>query len=239
MVTGTATGIGRATAIRVAGEGARVAAFDVNDAEAASTLETIEDAGGAARYWHVDVSSEAEVAAAVGEAAEWLGHGVDALLHLAGVLTGAHVDIADVTEDDWDSVIDVNLKGSFLVAKHVATHMRRQKSGVIVLASSGGGVLGSSSSYAYGSSKGGVHGLAMTLEAQLSKYGIRVNDVLPGSIDTPLKVAATEESLSNTGDEEAYRRTMAGLASPDGVAAVMAFLVSDDARYVRGSIRTI
>ncbi len=239
LVTGAATGIGRTTAIRVAAEGARVAAFDVNDTEAASTLKTIEDAGGAARYWHVDVSSEAEVAAAVGEAAEWLGHGVDTLLHLAGVLTGAHVDIADVTEDDWDSVIDVNLKGSFLVAKHVATHMKRQKSGVIILASSGGGVLGGSSSYAYGSSKGGVHGLALTLEAQLSEYGIRVNDVLPGSIDTPLKVAATEESLSNTGDEEAYRRTMAGLASPDGVAAVMAFLASDDARYVRGSIRTI
>ncbi len=239
LVTGAATGIGRSTAIRVAAEGARVAAFDVNDAEAGSTLKTIERAGGTARYWHVDVSSEADVSTAVEEAAVWLGHGVDVLIHLAGMLTGAHVDVTEVTEEDWNLVIDVNLKGSFLVVKHVATHMKRQKSGVIILTSSSGGVLGASSSYAYGSSKGGVHGFAMTLDAQLSKLGIRVNEVMPGSIDTPLKVAATEESYRSTGDEEAYRRTLAVLASPDGVASVIAFLASDDASYVRGSIRTI
>ena len=79
----------------------------------------------------------------------------------------------------------------------------------------------------------------MTLDVHLSRHGIRVNDILPGSIDTPLKVAATEESYRNTGDKEIYDRTMSKLASPDGVAAVMAFLASDDASYVRGSVRTI
>ena len=239
LVTGAATGIGRATAIRVAAQGATVAAFDINDDDAASTLKTVLGEGGRARYWHVDVTREQEVRAAVDEAAEWLGGGIDVLLHFAGVLKGGHLDVTEFTEEMWDSVIDVNLKGSFLVAKHVATYMVRQRSGVIVLTSSGAGVLGGGSSYAYSSSKGGTHALAMTLHEHLSEHGIRVNDMLPGSLDTPLKVAATEESYRNTGDREAYERTMSTLSSPDGVAAVIAFLASDDADYVRGSIRTI
>ena len=147
--------------------------------------------------------------------------------------------VVNVSEVLYDKVLDVNLKGSFLVVKHVATHMMRQGRGVIVLTSSGAGVLGGSSSFAYGSSKGGTHGLAMVLDQHLSGHGIRVNDILPGSLNTPLKVAATEESYRNTGDKEAYDRTIGGMSSPDGVAAVLAFLASDDASYVRGSIRTI
>jgi NAD(P)-dependent dehydrogenase (short-subunit alcohol dehydrogenase family) len=239
LITGAATGIGRATTIRVASEGAPVAALDVNDEEAASTLKTVADAGGRARYWHADVSCEQEVRHAVEEAADWLGGGIDVLLHLAGVLKGAHVEVTELSEEMWDSVIDVNLKGSFLVVKHVATQMIRQGSGVIVLTSSGAGVLGSGSSYAYSSSKGGTLGLALTLDQHLSRHGIRVNDVSPGSIDTPLKVAATEESYRNTGDREAYDRTIRGMSPPEGVAAVLAFLASDDASYIRGSIRTI
>ena len=239
LITGAATGIGRATTIRVASEGASVAALDVNDEEAASTLQTVTDAGGRAQYWHVDVTREQEVRHAVDEAADWLGGGIDVLLHLAGVLKGAHVDVTELSEEVWDYVIDVNLKGSFLVVKHVATHMIRQGAGVIVLTSSGAGVLGGSSSFAYGSSKGGTHGLALTLDQHLSGHGIRVNDILPGSLNTPLKVGATEESYRNTGDREAYDRTIGGMSSPEGVAAVLAFLASDDASYVRGSIRTI
>ena len=239
LVTGAATGIGRATAIRVASDGARVAAFDIEDGSASATLAAIEAAGGDARYWHVDVTDEAGVSAAVDEAAEWMGGGIDALLHLAGILKGAGLDITKVDDAIWDPVIDVNVKGSYLMSKHVARYMKEQRSGVIVLTSSGSGVLGGSSSYAYGASKGGTHGLAMTLDGHLSKFGIRVHDMLPGELDTPLKVAATEEVLRNTGDRAGYERTMANLASPDGVAAVIAFLASDDADYVRGSIRTI
>ena len=239
LVTGAATGIGRATAIRVASDGARVAAFDIEDGSASATLAAIEEAGGDARYWHVDVTDEAGVNAAVDEAADWMGGGIDALLHLAGILKGAGLDITKVDDAIWDPVIDVNVKGSYLMSKHVARYMKEQRSGVIVLTSSGSGVLGGSSSYAYGASKGGTHGLAMTLDGHLSKFGIRVHDMLPGELDTPLKVAATEEVLRNTGDRAGYERTMANLASPDGVAAVIAFLASDDADYVRGSIRTI
>ena len=239
ILTGGATGIGRATAIRVASEGAQVAFFDVNDADAESTLATITDVGGEARYWHVDVVEEAAVQSGVDEAVEWLGGGVDVLFSIAGVLQGAQISIDEFPTDMWDFVLDINLKGTFLVVKHVTRHMIPAGAGTIIITSSGAGVLGGSSSYAYGSSKGGTHGLAMVLDRQLSDHGIRVNDVLPGSLDTPLKRAQVAAVRDASGDEESYERMMANLASPDGVASVMAFLASDEADYVRGSIRTI
>ena len=239
LVTGASTGIGRATSIRIASEGGRVALFDINDADAESTLRVIEDAGGDARYWNVDVTDESQVRRGVDEAAEWLGGGIDVLAHLAGILKGSGLEVTDVEDSIWDPVIEINLKGSYIVVKHVARYMIPQKSGVIILTSSGAGVTGGSSSVAYGASKGGTHGLAMTLDAHLSRHGVRVNDVLPGNLDTPLKIGATEEQLSNTGDRQRYDNIMAGLSSPDGVASVIAFLASPDADYVRGSIRTI
>ena len=239
LVTGAATGIGRATSARAASEGARVAMFDINDSDANEAVRTIQDTGGVARFWHVDVTADDDVRNAVDEVAQWLGGGIDVLAHLAGILKGSGLDITDVDDAIWDPVIDVNLKGSYIVVKHVARHMIEQRSGVIVLTSSGAGVLGGSSSIAYGASKGGTHGLALTLAGHLSRFGIRVNDILPGNLETPLKLGATEEHLQNTGDRGAYDSTMAGLSSPEGVASVIAFLASNDADYVRGSITTI
>ncbi len=239
ILTGGSTGIGRATAIRVASEGSKVAFFDVNDADAESTLATITDAGGEGRYWHVDVVDENAVQSAVDEAVGWLGGGVDVLLNIAGVLQGAQVPIDEFPTDMWDLVLDINLKGTFLVVKHVTRHMIPAAAGTIVIVSSGAGVLGGSSSYAYGSSKGGTHGFTMVLDSHLSKHGIRVNDVLPGSLNTPLKRAQVAAVRDASGDEENYAKMMEGLASPDGVASVMAFLASDEADFVRGSIRTI
>lgn len=238
IVTGAATGIGRATALKVASLGASVAAFDVNDPDGRSVVERIGADGGSARYWHVDVTSEAEVRDAVAEATAWLGGGPDVLLHLAGILQGANADIAEFPEATWDAVIDVNLKGSFLVSKHVATRMQENGSGVIVLTASGAGVTGPSSSYAYGSSKGGVHGLAMVLNGFLEKRGIRVNDVCPGNVTTPLKLDAIEEIYRRTGDRAAYDAMMAANVAPEGIAKVYAWLASDDAADVKGTIFT-
>jgi NAD(P)-dependent dehydrogenase (short-subunit alcohol dehydrogenase family) len=238
IVTGAATGIGRATAIRVARDGARVATFDVNDAEAQKTVATIGERGGQSRFWHVDVTMEAQVKDGIAGAVSWLGGGVDVLLHLAGILQGPHVEITDFTEATWDRVIDVNLKGSFLMSKHAAGHMQKAGKGVIVLTASGAGVTGGSSSFAYGSSKGGVHGLAMVMAAALGAKGIRVNDVAPGALATPLKIGQVEESYRRTGDRTAYEAAMKSLLPPEGVASVMAFLASDDADYVRGTVFT-
>jgi len=237
IVTGAATGIGRSAAVEVARRGARVAAIDIADDPGISTASEINNAGGQARYWHVDVADEAAVAGGVAAAEAWMG-GIDVLLHAAGILQGAMVNIEDFPEAIWDRVVDVNLKGAFLFAKHVAPAMRRGRGGAIVLVASGAGVSGGSSSYAYGSSKGGVHGLAMVLAKRLAADGIRVNDLCPGAIETPLKVAAEEESLRNSGDLQKHYATMASLGAPQGVANVLAFLAGDDADYVRGAIFT-
>lgn len=237
IVTGGATGIGRAVAIRSTVYGARVAIFDVNDGDGHETVNDIAESGGDARYWHVDVSEGEEVSAAVAEANEWLG-GVDVLVHLAGVLQGAAVDLDEFPEETWDTVLDINLRGSFLVTKHVTAIMKAQSSGTVILAASGAGVLGGSSSFAYGSSKGGVHGLALVMQASLEKYGIRVNDVLPGSVRTPLKVAQVKSMYDATGDKDTFENTMDALASPDDVAKVITFMASDEANVLRGSVRT-
>lgn len=238
LVTGAASGIGRATVLKVAALGARVAAFDVNDAEAGRVVAEVTGAGGDCRSWHVDVVNEDAVRAAVDEASAWFGGPPDVLLHLAGILKGARVDLAEFPEATWDDVIDVNMKGSFLVSKHVAPRMQQAGAGVIVLTASGAGVTGGSSSYAYGSSKGGVHGLAMVLRANLAPHGVRVYDVCPGQVVTPMKVSVIEETLRLTGDVAAYEAEMASLVRPEGIANVMAWLASDDAADVTGTIFT-
>ena len=172
------------------------------------------------------------------EASAWLGGGPDVLLHLAGILKGARVDIVDFPVATWDDVIDVNLRGSFLVSKHVAGRMKQAGSGVIVLTASWAGVIGGSSSYAYGSSKGGVHGLAMVLRDRLADHGVRVHDVAPGQVLSPLKVSVVEEIYRETGDRAAYEAELAGLVEPEGIANVIAWLASDDANDVIGTIFT-
>ena len=170
----------------------------------------------------------AEVRTAVAEASEWFGGAPDVLLHLAGILKGAHVDITDFPVATWDDVIDVNLKGSFLVSKHVAGRMKEAGWGDRPYRL-GAGVIGGSSSYAYGSSKGGVHGLAMVLRDRLADHGVRVHDVAPGQVLSPLKVSVVEEVYRETGDRAAYEAELASLVEPEGIANVMAWLASDDA----------
>ena len=238
IVTGAATGIGRATARLAAAEGAAVAAMDINDTDGAATVAGINDAGGRARYWHTDVRNRDQVAAGVAAAVEWLGGGVDVLLHIAGVLQGAAVDLTEFSDAVWDEVLDVNLKGSYLMSKQVAGPMITAGSGVIVLCSSGAGVSGGSSSFAYGSSKAATHGLSMVLAQRLAAHGIRVHDVCPGSVDTPLKVAQLREVYRHSGDREEYEQALRRLLPPEEIAPIFAFLASDEARHVRGSIFT-
>ena len=235
LITGGASGIGRAAAMTLAGYGARVLAVDVDDAAGRHLIDKAGRMGRDVSFVHADISLEFETAAAVDTAATDLG-GIDVLIHAAGIMSGQLEDIRDFGEATWDRVIDVNLKGAFFVAKHVAKVM--VPAGVIILVASKAGVTTGSGSYAYGASKGGVHGLTLTLDRHLAPHGIRVNDLCPGEIDTPLMRASLAEAASHGGDTVAIEQTLRRLTTPEAVADVLAFLASDAAACVRGTIFT-
>lgn len=222
LVTGAASGIGRATAIRVADDGADVALVDVHDGGAVA--ERCLTAGRRAQFFGCDVSDQDAVRAMVDAVASWLG-GLDAVLHVAGIVGDRYSPVDALAAADWDAVIGVNLSGAFHVAKHVVPHLERS-AGVLVLTGSGAGIWNGHVSVAYGASKGGLHGLALTLEGPLRERGIRVYDVAPGAVDTPLlrRVAASPPTKP--------------LVPPEQIAAIMAFLASEDAMAVRGTVRT-
>ena len=236
IITGSATGIGKSVTARICAFGAKVAALDINKEKGSETVFNAIEYGGDIKFFEIDVKNEISVKKNIQEATSWLG-GIDVLIHIAGILEGADTEINNFPEDIWNKVIDVNLRGSFLVTKYVSKIMIKQNSGVIILTSSGAGVHGGSSSYAYGSSKGGVHGLSLVLEQNLSKYNIRVNDVLPGSVKTPLKVKNVKDTHKNN-DKLSVDQRIEELVSPDEISKVYAFLASDEASMVKGSIRT-
>jgi NAD(P)-dependent dehydrogenase (short-subunit alcohol dehydrogenase family) len=228
IVTGAASGIGHATVGRLLEGGARVAAFDVAAIDIAR--------GPSAMSWRVDVAEEPSVAAATAAAADWLG-GVDVLIHAAGIMRAQRQPIDELPLEVWDEVIAVNLRGTFLMVKHVTPRFP-PGTGAIVLVSSVAGIFFPSGSFPYGASKGGMHGLAMTLEERLKGTGIRVNEVCPGSVHTPLLERSLDEATARTGDATYRDEVRSRWIGPEQVAEVLAFLASPEADVVRGTIRT-
>lgn len=238
LITGAATGIGRASAIAFAREGAKVVVADINEVEGKRTVEEIEAEGKESLFLSADVSRATDVVGLM-EKIEESHASLDVLVCAAGILLDAGVMIDKFAEESWEQVIDVNLKGSFLCAKHAFPLLKKNGGGVVLLLASGAGVRGPSSSLAYGASKGGVNGLAFTLARQVEPFAIRVNVVCPGSIATPLKLRTMDELAEREGrfaEEVSSEKNLLG--EPEGVAKVLAFLASDDAAYVRGSIFT-
>ena len=230
IVTGGAQGIGEACARRFAREGALVVIADMADA-AGETLAA--ELG--ALYLHCDVGDKAAVDAAV--ASTLKAHGrIDVLVNNAGIFRAA--EFLDVTEADFDAVLRVNIKGSFLMGQAVARVMARQGSGNIVNMSSVNGVLAIPTIASYNVSKGGINQLTRVMALALADKGIRVNAVAPGTIATELAAKAVLTS------EEAKARIMSRtpmkrLGEPSEIADVVAWLVSDAASYVTGEIVTV
>lgn len=233
LIVGGAAGIGCATAELCARRGARVV---VADLDAAAGQETAARIGGL--FAAVDVTDEVSVQAVFAQIAARFGR-LDAIIQAAGILRGAFVPLEEFSVETFRQVIDVNTTGSFLVARHGVPLLRQSGGGVIVLVSSGA-ALGGSSSFAYGTSKGGVNTLGMLLANALGKDRIRVNVVMPGSIDTAMKRSVIAAGLERSGERKDLESAVqeAQLGSPEGVARVLAWLVSDEADYVKGMITT-
>jgi NAD(P)-dependent dehydrogenase (short-subunit alcohol dehydrogenase family) len=241
VVTGGAQGIGAATAQLCAARGASVAIADINARDGEHVAGSIRAAGGDAWFQRTDIRQEDEVRALIENVRQRQGR-LDVLVAAAGVLKGAYLQPEELSPDDFETVLDVNVKGVFLCARHATPLLEASGRGVIIVLASGAGVIGPSSSLAYGASKGGVNGLAMTLAHHLAPRGIRVNVVCPGEIATAMKlgVIAAEAQRAGRSQAEAIAQAQAQgrLGTPEGVARVIAFLASDEADYVRGAVFT-
>jgi len=239
IVTGAAAGIGRATALRFAREGCKVAAWDVK--EDTGLAGEIEQAGGEALLQHVDVTSADSIAAAVSQVRERWG-AVWTLVNNAGVLRDQQLVkwkdgelLRSMPDDVFDSVIDVNLRGVFLCTRAVVPEMIRGGGGVVLNASSVVGLYGNFGQTNYVASKAGVIGMTKVWARELGRYGIRVNAVAPGFIATGMVSSMPEKAL----DMMKARTPMGRLGAPEDVANAYVWLASDAASFVTGTVLSV
>ena len=233
VVTGAAQGIGQATALRLASEGARVAVVDVDAERAAPVVQQIESTGGQAAAFGCDVSAREQVDATVEAVITRFGQ-VDILVNNAGITRDNLV--FKMTDDEWDAVLDVNLKSVFLFTRAVQRHMVEARYGRIVSLSSRS-ALGNRGQANYAAAKAGIQGLTATLAIELGPFNITVNAVAPGYVATPM-TDATARRVGSTPEERqriaAESTPLRRVAQPEEIASVIAFFASDDAAYVSG-----
>lgn len=237
LVTGAGNGVGRATAIGAAARGATVSMLDRDGVALADALREVRAVGGRAEAFVADITRELEVRDAFERTTALTGR-LDAVLHSAGIMLGQRLDIREMSEDTWDRVIAVNLKGSFFIAKHAAVHMVPRGRGTIVLVASRSGITLPSGSVAYGASKGGINGFSMSLAKQLASKGVRVLTLCPGDIDTPLMRASLDEALRHGIDPAEAERIRATLGTADDVAKALLHLADPEAETLSGTIFT-
>jgi len=234
VITGGALGIGKATAILFAEEGAKVAITDLLDIEGQEVADSIVANGGEAEYWHLDVSKEAEIIQVFKEIYDkWSS--VDVLVNNAGI-AGANKPTDQISEEEWDQVMAVNVKGVFLCTKHAIDYMRKSGGGSIIDISSIYGIISAPDLPPYHASKGAVREMAKTDALLYAKDNIRVNSVHPGFIWTPL----VEDFLKEQGNVEEGRKALDALhpighiGESEDIAYGILYLACHESKFVTG-----
>ncbi|MCS5684519.1 MAG: SDR family NAD(P)-dependent oxidoreductase [Actinomycetota bacterium] len=234
FVTGGASGIGRAVAERLTHEGSSVVVADSDVENGHETCESIASAGGSVIFQEIDVRDRSSIRSAADNASSQLG-GITGLVNCAGVVT--MTSLADLTEEEWDLVIDVNLKGTWLVTQEVARDIATAGGGSVVnISTVEAEVVVSSAGYCqvhYNASKGGVKMLTKALAVELAKFSIRVNAVAPGPIATDfvsLEGITAPETLEALKD----RLLIPRIGQPEDVASAVSFLLSDESSWITG-----
>lgn len=233
IVTGAASGIGRASALAFAGEGAKVVVVDLDQRHGEETCKKISDQGGEAFFDCMDVTSETEVSRMVGEAVGRWGR-IDILFNNAGIVLVKPLE--ETTEAEWDRVLSINLKAAFLAIKHVVPHMRRAGGGAILNTGSIASMAGQLNTPAYVASKGAIALMTKSLALDYGRDRIRVNCLCPGITDTPM----LREHLGGgaVGEANIRRRLsrvpLGVILKPEDVARAALYLVSDDSIGITG-----
>ncbi|MEJ2792694.1 3-oxoacyl-ACP reductase FabG [Iodobacter sp. LRB] len=228
IITGSASGIGQATAVKFAAEGAKVVVCDVNQSGIDVVVSSLVQSGAVAVGYVVDVTNKTQIAEMVAAVKAQFGR-IDVLVNNAGIVQDAQ--LIKMTEDQFDRVIDINLKGVYNCARAVVDTMVEQGSGVILNASSVVGVYGNFGQTNYAAAKFGVIGFVKTWAKELGKKGIRANAVCPGFVATPILKAMPEKVIQAMEDRVPMKR----MAQPEEIANVYAFLASDEASYINGA----
>jgi NAD(P)-dependent dehydrogenase (short-subunit alcohol dehydrogenase family) len=233
IVTGAASGIGRATAVLLAREGAAVVAADIDEAGVRDVVAAIAAEGGHAAGVHCDVTVEADCRRLVEAAVA--GFGLDVVVNCAGIIR--RTSVVETTEADWDRVMAVNVKAVFLLGKHAIPEMARGGGGAIVNVGSGWGLKGGPRAASYCASKGAVVNLTRAMAIDHGHQGIRVNCVCPGDTDTPLLRSEAQQLGEDVTAflASAAERPIRRLGTPEDTARAVLYLASDAASWVTGT----
>ena len=232
VITGSGMGLGQEMALLFNREGAKVVIFDINETAGRETVRQIREQEGEAIFVRGDVSNPDDATKLIGDAVDAYG-GVDILVNNAG--TQVEKNVPDTTEAEWDYVLGVNLKGTFLCSKAAIPEMRRQGGGSIICISSISGLTGQPNQASYNASKHGVIGLVRCMAYDHAQENVRVNAICPGSMNTPMAANIPEEHLAP------YRKAslLERFAEPIEVAYAALYLASDESSYVTGSVMVV
>jgi len=234
IVTGAGAGIGEAIAIRYAQEGAKVAVAEITPTRGESTVEAIEKFGGEAIFVPTDVSSESQVKAMVERTMDRFQR-IDILVNNAAVLLSyGQVRAHEMSNEEWERTINVNLRGYWLCSRYVIPHMLAQKDGTILFIASRTGLRGFAGFAAYSASKGGALALMRSMAADYAPDGIRINAIIPGTMDTPMNT----EEFSQPGARDKYipRIPARRLGVASDIAGIATFLATEDASFCIGGL---